>query len=130
MTLRTRIAAVASVSVALAVLVAALGVYVAVRSDLRGEVDSTLRARARALVRPPGPNDGDDGPGGYGGPGGGGGSYGAAGFPGRVEPAPFGAASGYVEFISPAGQVFVPGGQGSSSRKIALTASDRTIAAQ
>jgi len=128
MTLRTRIAAVASVSVALAVLVAALGVYVAVRSDLRGEVDSTLRARARALGHTPGPNDGDDGPG-YDGPGGGGGSYGAGGFPGHVEPAPFGAASGYVEFISPEGQVFVPGGQGSSSRKIALTASDRAIAA-
>jgi two-component system sensor histidine kinase MprB len=47
-----------------------------------------------------------------------------------VEPAPFGAASGYVEFISPQGQVYVPGGQGSSSRKIALTAGDRAIAAR
>jgi two-component system, OmpR family, sensor histidine kinase MprB len=127
MTLRTRIAAVAGVSVALAVLVAALGVYVAVRSDLRGEVDNTLRGRALALGHPPGPDDGG-GPG-YGGPGRGG-SHGAGGFPGHVEPAPFGAASGYVEFISPEGRVFVPGGQGSSSRKIALTASDRAIAAR
>jgi two-component system sensor histidine kinase MprB len=125
MTLRTRIAAVAGVSVALAVLVAALGVYVAVRSDLRGEVDNTLRGRARALGPMPGPNH--DGPG-YGGPGGGADTRGA-GFPGHVEPAPFGAASGYVELISPEGQVFVPGGQGSSSPKIALTASDRAIAA-
>jgi two-component system sensor histidine kinase MprB len=130
MTLRTRIAAVASVSVALAVLAAAVGLYAAVRSDLRGEVDNTLRSRVRALAGAPAPDDGDLGRG-YGGPRGPGGSYGAGGgFPGHVEPAPFGAASGYVEFISPQGRVFVPGGQGSSSRKIALTASDKAIAAR
>jgi two-component system sensor histidine kinase MprB len=117
MTLRKRIAAVASVSVALAVLAAAIGVYVAVRSDLRGEVDSTLRARVRAFAASAGP--GGPRPGGPGVPG---------GFPGSVEPAPFGAASGYVEFISPQGAVYVPDGQGSSSRKIALTAGDRAIA--
>jgi two-component system, OmpR family, sensor histidine kinase MprB len=130
MTLRTRIAAVASVSVALAVLAAAVGLYAAVRSDLRGEIDNTLRSRVRALAGAPAPDDHDPGQG-YGGPRGPGGSYGpGGGFPGHVEPAPFGAASGYVEFISPEGQVFVPGGQGSSSRKIALTASDKTIAAR
>jgi two-component system sensor histidine kinase MprB len=130
MTLRTRIAAVASVSVALAVLAAAVGLYAAVRSDLRGEIDNTLRSRVRALAGAPAPGDDDLGSG-YGGPRGPGGSYGpGGGFPGHVEPAPFGAASGYVEFISPEGQVFVPGGQGSSSRKIALTASDKTIAAR
>ena len=48
MTLRTRIAAVASVSVALAVLAAAIGMYVAVRADLLGEIDSDLRSRAQA----------------------------------------------------------------------------------
>ncbi|MGO9763049.1 MAG: ATP-binding protein [Solirubrobacteraceae bacterium] len=121
MTLRTRIAAVASVCVALAVLAAAIGLYVAVRSDLRGEIDSSLRGRAHALAAAPGPG---------GGPGMGGGPGGGGGFPGSVEPAPFGAASGYVQFISPQGQVFVPGGQGSSSRKIALTAGDRAIAAR
>jgi len=121
MTLRTRIAAVASVSVALAVLAAAIGLYVAVRSDLRGEIDSSLRARAHALAAAPGPG---------GGPGMGGGPGGGGGFPGSVEPAPFGAASGYVQFISPQGQVFVPGGQGSASRKIELTAGDRAIAAR
>jgi two-component system sensor histidine kinase MprB len=130
MTLRTRIAAVASVSVALAVLAAAVGLYAAVRSDLRGEVDNTLRSRMRALAGAPAPDDDDLGRG-YGGPRGPGSSYGAGGgFPGHVEPAPFGAASGYVEFISPEGQVFVPGGQGSSSRKIALTAGDKAIAAR
>ena len=54
MTLRTRIAAVASLSVALAVLAAAIGLYVAVRSDLRGEVDRALqRPRAGVPPRPP-----------------------------------------------------------------------------
>jgi len=142
MTLRTRIAAVASVSVALAVLAAAIGLYAAVRSDLRGEVDSALRARAKAFVGPGAPAPaglGGVGPGGAypgGGPPAAGGSFpGAAngrpsGFPGSVEPAPFGAASGYVQFISPQGEVYVPGGQGSSSRKIALTAGDRAIAAR
>jgi two-component system sensor histidine kinase MprB len=130
MTLRTRIAAVASVSVALAVLAAAIGLYAAVRSDLRGEVDNTLRSRVRALAGAPAPDENDLGRG-YGGPRRPGGSHGpGGGFPGHVEPAPFGAASGYVEFISPQGQVFVPGGQGSSSRKIALTAGDRAIAAR
>ncbi len=127
MTLRTRIAAVASVSVALAVLAAAVGLYAAVRSDLRGEIDHTLRARAHAIATPPG-LDRDAGP--YGRPAGPGGPGGPGGFPGSVEPAPFGAASGYVEFISPLGTVYVPGGQGSSSRRIASTAGDRAIAAR
>jgi two-component system sensor histidine kinase MprB len=132
MSLRTRIAAVASVAVALAVLAVAAGLYVAVRSDLRGEIDSSLRARARGLVGlppggvPPGgvPPDGapPDGAPPGGGPAGG-------GFPGSVEPAPFGAASGYVELISPSGQAFVPGGQGSARRKIPVTAHDRETAA-
>ncbi len=146
MTLRTRIAAVASVSVALAVLAAAIGMYAAVRSDLRGEVDHNLRARARAFVAPPGSGPGDDGGGrrGVAGayPAQSGGSRGAAapyprgrgggpgGFPGSVEPAPFGAASGYVEVLSRQGSVYVPGGQGSASRKIAPTAGDRAIAAR
>jgi two-component system sensor histidine kinase MprB len=151
MTLRTRIAAVASVSVALAVLAAAVGLYAAVRSDLRGEVDNNLRSRARALVAaaaggaPAGPGAGGVAPDGEAVPGGGhaggappagggssptGGRGRRDGFPGSVEPAPFGAASGYVEFVSPKGEVFVPGGQGSSSRKIALTAGDRVIAAR
>ena len=108
MTLRTRIAAVASVSVALAVLAAAIGLYVAVRSDLRGEVDSALRSRAHGVRAPaasgrprrtaraarpagalPAAGADDERPG---------------GFPGSVEPAPFGAASGYVQFVSPQGR--------------------------
>jgi two-component system sensor histidine kinase MprB len=141
MTLRTRIAAVASVSVALAVVAAAIGLYVAVRSDLRGEIDSALRARAKAFVGPgapaaagPGPAGGPGGPGRPGGPPHVGahpeGHRQAGGFPGQVEPAPFGAASGYVQFISPQGEVSVPGGQGASPTRIALTALDLSIAAR
>ncbi len=133
LTLRGRIAAVASVSVALAVLAAAVGLYVAVSSDLRGEVDSALRARARALTPrtqgPPGGGEAAEAGGGR--PGGNPGERPpASGFPGSVEPAPFGAASGYVEFVSPEGQAFVPGGQGAKREKIPLTASDRAIAAR
>jgi len=142
MTLRTRIAAVASLSVALAVLAAAIGLYVAVRSDLLGELDSALRARARAFVAQPapaaaGPGGGVSGPA-Y--PGGGplagngsspGGAHtGPGGFPGSIEPAPFGAASGYVQFISPQGEITVPGGQGASPTRIAVTGLDRAIAAR
>jgi two-component system, OmpR family, sensor histidine kinase MprB len=124
MTLRTRIAAVASVSVALAVLAAAIGLYVAVRADLLGEIDSNLRSRARVLVSAPGPADGSRAPGGPQAPGG------AGRFPGHVEPVPFGAASGYVQFISPQAQIFVPGGQGAAPTRIGLSALDRRIAAQ
>ncbi|HYM53953.1 MAG TPA: HAMP domain-containing sensor histidine kinase [Solirubrobacteraceae bacterium] len=125
MTLRTRIAAVASLSVAVAVIAAAIGLYAAVRSDLRGEVDSALRARARVFTTLPGlaSRGGPPGPNGPPGPDGG-------GFPGRVEPAPFGAASGYVQFISPQGTVEVPGGQGTAPTRIAVTAGDRAIAAR
>ena len=51
-----------------------------------------------------------------------------AGVPGSVKPAPFGAASGYVQFVSSSGQVYVPGGQASTPR-IAVTTGDRAIAA-
>jgi two-component system sensor histidine kinase MprB len=162
MTLRTRIAAVASLSVALVVLATALGLYLAVRSELRGEIDSALRARARDLVAfrgviaaggrtivPTSPTGGQGAKGLGGGPGAfaaapgktlGGGEPGGNAlfggpnlirrgvFPGRVQPAPFGAASGYVQFISPQGTLQVPGGQGSSPRRIAETALDRQIA--
>jgi two-component system sensor histidine kinase MprB len=142
MTLRTRIAAVASVSVALAVLAAAIGLYAAVRSDLRGEIDSALRARARAFAQPlaGGPYGGGlagavqpGGPRPDGGRPDAGGSTAAGGvrpggFPGNVQPAPFGAASGYVQFVSPQGRLFVPGGQGTSPARIALSSSDRALA--
>ncbi len=127
-TLRTRIAAVASLSVALAVIAAAIGLYVAVRSDLRGELDSALRARARVFAQFPTRSPGGGGPDGEPPDGGRRAPDGGRAFPGNVQPAPFGAASGYVQFISPSGSVFVPGGQGASPTRIALSASDRALA--
>ncbi len=139
MTLRARIAAAAGLAVAVAVVGAAIVLYLAVRSDLRGQIDRSLTERAQELVAvgssaPFGP--GGAGPTGFSGrshfyrepgplvsgPGG------RRGFPRAVQPARFGGASGYVEFISPKGAVQVPGGQ-SSSPSIAPNAKDRAIAA-
>ena len=144
MTLRTRIAAVAGVSVALAVLAVAVGLYVAVSTDLRGEVDKRLRERARPFSEPPpggiagGAQGGAVGPGtqplfGDRSPPGGpfrvaGGESGPGGLPNRVQPAPFGGASGYVQFLATNGAVRVPAGQGPSPARITTTAQDRSIA--
>ena len=127
MTLRARISAVAGLAVALAVLIAATSLYAAVRSDLRSEVDKSLRQRAATFAPPPsaagrattegtsGPPDGSPPPSGLssGGappPQGGLSSHGAeqssghddagGGFPNSVEPAPLGGPSGYVQFVS------------------------------
>jgi two-component system sensor histidine kinase MprB len=150
-TLRARIALAASLSVALAVIGAALGLYLGVRSDLRGEIDQSLRRRVQVFTTPAlAPAGGQPPAGGQAPPAGGRTSTsgqspapgsgpppgdgdlffragGPRGFPTRVQPAPFGAAQGYVQFISPADVVQVPGGQGSSTR-IALSAHDRQIA--
>jgi two-component system sensor histidine kinase MprB len=119
MSLRTRIAAVASLSVALVVVATAVGLYVAVRSDLRGEIDSALRTRQRALVAHASTAPGLRLP-----------RLARADLPRHVQPAPFGAAPGYVELISPSGTFDVPGGQGSSPGTIPTTALDRSIAAR
>ena len=54
MSLRARISAAAGLAVGLAVLAAAVGVYLAVRSDLQGEIDQGLRQRAQVFVGPSG----------------------------------------------------------------------------
>jgi two-component system sensor histidine kinase MprB len=143
--LRTRIAAVAGVSVALAVLAVAVGLYVAVSTDLRGEVDTGLRERARPFTRPPPGGGGGGVQGGAEGPGpvplfgdepppagepppGGEGGVGPGGLPSSVQPAPFGGASGYIQFLAVHGAVRVPGGQGPSPARIPVTAHDRVIA--
>ncbi len=146
MTLRTRIAAVAGLSVTLAVLAVAISLYIAVRSDLRGAVDKGLHARVgvllralphldrRAIARGSGAVVVFGGAAAHGGAGGahpaGGGTsiYAFSGFPSRVGPAPFGGASGYVQFIAPNGSVLVPGGQGSSSSAIAIGSAERAVA--
>jgi two-component system, OmpR family, sensor histidine kinase MprB len=146
MTLRARIAAVAGLAVALAVLVAAVSLYVAVRSDLRGEVDKSLNQRAAAFV-PPATAGGKATPEGSALPGGSpppeglspngelpphrdeqsSGDHREYGFPSSVEPAPLGGPSGYVQFVSPGGAVHVPAGQGSSTT-IPLSTTDKAIA--
>jgi two-component system, OmpR family, sensor histidine kinase MprB len=131
--LRARISAAAGLAVGLAVLAAAIGLYIAVRSDLQGEIDQGLRQRAQAFTGPSGsaahppgllPGTGEAGGVGLGLPAG----APEGGFPRRVQPAPFGAASGYVQFISPQGTVDVPAGQGTSPR-IAVSQGDKAIAA-
>ncbi|WP_028060685.1 sensor histidine kinase [Candidatus Solirubrobacter pratensis] len=60
MTLRHRIAAVAGAAVAVAVLAAAAVIYLALRADLLGEIDSALHERSEQFVHDPDPDrDGD-----------------------------------------------------------------------
>ena len=130
MTLRARIAAVAGLAVAVAVVVVAVSLYVAVRSDLRGEIDKSLTLRAAAFATPPSqPGTGEGGFPEAPRPGAGepSASDGPGGFPRSVQPAPLGEPSGYVEFISPGGAAHVPDGQGPSTT-IPLTSRDRSIA--
>jgi two-component system sensor histidine kinase MprB len=49
MTIRRRLAVAAAVAVAIAIAIASLAAYLAVRSQLRGEVDSALRERAEGI---------------------------------------------------------------------------------
>lgn len=111
MSLRTRIAAVAGVAVAVTVIATAVAVYFAVRSSLRGEVEDALIARAEVPARNPGllpgapqPQDGDPFPG----P-----PPGVDGGP-DFGPAPpeeaLGGAGGFVQRISPDGDVSRPPG--------------------
>jgi two-component system, OmpR family, sensor histidine kinase MprB len=158
-TLRLRIAAGASAAVALTVLAAAIGVYVAVRAELRGQVDRSLSQRAQLfapplLIGPPGGAQGAPQTPATISPGAGQAAAGgltvtsAAGarklrpppgvsddgffarlraFPRAVQPARFGGASGFVQFVAAEGNVVVPGGQGATP-PLALSATDKAIA--
>jgi two-component system, OmpR family, sensor histidine kinase MprB len=134
--LRVRIAAVASLAVAVAVLGAAVSVYLAVRSDLRGQIDQSLSQRAVQFLPAPSGHGGPARASGYpAGPPPDGrppasapDHRGYGGFPSAVQPGRFGGAAGYVQFISPQGKVEVPAGQGSSPA-ITPNARDRAIAA-
>jgi two-component system sensor histidine kinase MprB len=88
-TLRVRLSVVAGLAVALAVAGVSVVLYAAVRSELRGEIDDSLRQRARiAATIPP--------------------AHGPSPF--RVElPVPrFGGAGGTVQFVPPKGDVLLP----------------------
>jgi two-component system sensor histidine kinase MprB len=100
--LRRRIAGTAGLAVAVVVLAVAIGVYVAVRSQLRGEVDNALRDRARPVVEfaRSGPGPGLGGrpiSGGFGRPG-----------PDDRGPGRFGGAQGYLQFVAPDGSAQRP----------------------
>jgi two-component system sensor histidine kinase MprB len=141
--LRLRIAAVGGVAVALAVLAAAVGIYLAVRSDLRGQIDQSLTQRAQELVSAPPQGDragpSDDRPSAGKGPAAPTGAGGApqalrarlgehGPLPNFVQPGRFGGAAGYVQFVSAKGVVDAPGGQGSTPQ-IPPSARDEQIAA-
>jgi two-component system sensor histidine kinase MprB len=98
MTLRTRLAAVAGIAVALTVIGLAAADYEATSSSLRSQVDSALNERVQPLL-----NDHDGGPGGRpdSGPNGG---YGG----------PFGGATGVSQSVAPDGTTAVPLGQTST----------------
>ncbi len=101
MSLRTRIAAVAGVAVAVAVLAAAAGSYVAVRSALLGEVDRSLADRVDEL---PFGRLGGGRPGGFDGRGGprfGGGAL-------RPRRGAFGGPVDYAQLVRPEGTVIAP----------------------
>jgi two-component system sensor histidine kinase MprB len=140
--LRLRIAAVGGVAVALAVLVSAVAIYLAVRSDLRSQIDQSLNQRAQELVSAPLRDRGgaDDGPpaanaitgrgagNAPGAPPDGRARLGHGPLPSFVQPGRFGGAAGYVQFVTAKGAVDVPGGQGTTP-KIPPDARDRQIAA-
>jgi two-component system, OmpR family, sensor histidine kinase MprB len=112
MSLRNRIAAAAAIAVAIVVVIGAVAIYLGVRAELRGEVDSSLRSRAGTIARlagggPPPDGDGDNRGPADGGPGGT--QSGGPGSPGeRVpvpQPEPFGGPEGFAQLVLPSGRV-------------------------
>jgi two-component system sensor histidine kinase MprB len=91
--LRTRMAAVAGVAVALTVVALAATEYEAARSTLRGQVDSSLRDRATSIVNSPPPHDGQAG------------GSGIRDHDDTPPPNPFGDAAGKVQYVSPGGTI-------------------------
>jgi two-component system, OmpR family, sensor histidine kinase MprB len=115
-TLRRRIAGTASLAVALVVLIVAIGVYVAVRSQLRGEVDNALRDRARPVAEFAQREPVFGGPGrpiGY-------------GPPDIHGPGRFGGAQGYVQYLAPDGSTQLPPDEAGA---LPVSDGDRAIAA-
>jgi two-component system, OmpR family, sensor histidine kinase MprB len=116
--LKTRMAAVAGLAVALAVVVVAVASYEGTRSSLLDQVDTALAEQAQGFVReahepPPGgmPRPDDDG------------GFGA----GRRPPPRFGEPAGNVQFVTPSGQVRRLPGQ--TTGAVPVDAQARRIAA-
>ncbi len=116
MSLRTRIAAVAGLAVAIAVVAAAGIIYLAVRSQLRGEIEDSLRVQAQALTR----FARGEGPAGHQrrrGP-----RFDDLRPPG---PPPFGGAPGYAQLVTADGMVVGPRG---ATAQLPVTARAQAIA--
>jgi two-component system, OmpR family, sensor histidine kinase MprB len=109
--LRARVAAAAGVAVALTVLVAAVVVYVAVRSNLRAEVDRALLERVDRAGAPDAFGRGPRGPRGP--------------LPPRER---FGGAEGFVQRVTPAGEPLRPPGAAAATLPVSVGA--REIAAR
>ena len=111
MNLRTRMAAVAGVAVALTVVALAATEYEAARSTLRSQIDSSLRDRGQTLqAQPragPGEHDHDD----HGGP-----------------PNPFGDAAGKLQYVSPAGTI-IPTSTTTAATRLPVDGRTRALAA-
>ena len=115
MSLRTRLTLSAAGAVAVAVLVASMGVYFVVRSQLRGEVDSNLRQRVVLIQSLPAdfrlPRKVTL-------------ANGVPRLP-SVPPAALGGPSGYLQLVSAAGKVTRPGG---GSVEVPVTAHTLAVA--
>jgi two-component system sensor histidine kinase MprB len=114
-TLRNRIGAAAGLAVAGVVVAVAISVYVADRSELRGQIDRSLADVARPYetqrhAPPGGGSDEHDG-------------QRRGGPPEGAPPAAFGGASGYVQIIQPDGRVLRP-----ASETRALPVDQRALA--
>jgi two-component system, OmpR family, sensor histidine kinase MprB len=118
LSLSRRLALTSALAVAVAIALASAGAYVAVRSKLRGEVDSSLRDRATEVRSLPGGGPGVVPPGGAPPPG----PQGSVPPPNR-DAARFGGATGVVQLIGPGGRAI--GGPGP---RLPVSAADRTIA--
>jgi two-component system, OmpR family, sensor histidine kinase MprB len=102
-TLRNRMGAAAGLAVAGVVVAVAISVYVADRSELRGQIDRSLGDVARPFENQRHEPPGGGGPDEHNGQG-----RGGLGLSDGAPPAPFGGASGYVQFIRPDGTVQRP----------------------
>jgi two-component system sensor histidine kinase MprB len=128
-TLRTRIAAVAGLAVAVAVLVAAAGAYVAVRGALRAEIDRSLEQRADDVT------ERTRFGGGFGGHRGGFGRGGPGPFGPALRPrgGGFGGAEGYAQIVTADGRVLPPPGArdglppGDGGREVAREGAGRRL---
>lgn len=105
MTLRSRMGAVSGFAVAGVVIAVAIAVYVADRSELRGQIDKSLADVARPYetvrqAQPQGPDSGESRP-----------PREDGEHAPSAPPSPFGGASGYVQLIRANGRVLRPTGE-------------------